>query len=304
MRLMDRLRALNPTNAPPNVLGTSMVVRFTPEPATGESLAIGVVIRTKDGCAHGRWLEQFDRARCAFGDQFLVHLPLLINEARRQVELGKAVRVPLLETTVETPVYGQDLEGILSALFTRFVPLAGPQPMHLRRLRMQGISNVKLQKNVFDLLRRDHATDAENIIAQNPELRFPAETIRTVLHVPLQGVGRCAGRFGTIVSAQARDPNRLRLNIHPAVAELNTAASLRKIQHRGLFILRPKEGAMPDEQYEKIDAELANLIKMFEAQKIAVSAELDEQSISDAVSEWSALANPAKRSHTNWSRAT
>lgn len=107
MSLMDRLRALNPTAAAaPNVLGVSMVVRFTPEVATGESLAVGVIIRTPQGDAHARWLTGFDRVRCAFGDDLLVHLPLLLATARDQVQMGRPLKVPLLTCTEPTPVYG------------------------------------------------------------------------------------------------------------------------------------------------------------------------------------------------------
>ncbi len=295
MSLMERLRALNPTSAVPNALGVSMVVRFTPEPATGESLAVGVIIRTAQGDTHARWLERFDRIHCAFGPEMTVHLPLLINQARAQVDHGKPLRVPLLETTTTAPVYGQDVNAVLDALFTRFVPLARPHEEHERRPQALSVRNAKLQKTVFGLLRRHHGLVADSIIAKNPELRFSDPGIRTVLHVPLQGIDRCEGRFGTIVSAQAGTPAKLRLNIHPAVAELTTAAKLHGIARRGLFILRPREGSMPAQQYDQVDAELADLIQMFQAQDITVCAEITEGLISDAVSEWSTSPKPPTR---------
>lgn len=287
MSLMDRLRALNPTNAAPNALGESMVVRFTPEVATGESLAVGVVIRTPQGDSHARWLMTFDRIRCAFGDDMVVHLPLLLAAARDQVREGKPLRVPLLECTRPAPVYGYDLQEVLDALFTRFVPLAQPHEENLRRPPALSRSNTRLRRSVIDILRRHHAQIADSIIAINPTLSFPNQTIRTVLHVPLQGIDRCAGRFGTIVSGQAGRPDKLALNLHPAAAELNTAAKLHNVPERGLFILRPREGSMPDEQYEAVDGALSDLMKIYEAQGMTVCAEISESHIADAVSEWS-----------------
>lgn len=296
MSLMDRLRALNPAAATaPNVLGASMVVRFTPEAATGESLAVGVIIRTPQGEAHARWLTSFDRIRCAFGHELLVHLPLLLNTARDQVEQGRSVQVPLLSCTAPSPVYGDDLTTVLDALFTRFVPLARPHDEHQRRPQAFSVRNTRLQKTVFGLLRRHHGQIADSIIAKNPELSFPNRAIRTVLHVPLQGIDRCAGRFGTIVSAQAARPEKLALNIHPAAAELNTAATLHKVPERGLFILRPREGSMPDEQYEAVDNALSDLIKIYEAQGMTVCAEINEGHISEAVKEWSERPRPPSR---------
>ena len=287
MSLMDHLRALESAYAPPQLLGKSMVVLYTPEAATGESLAVGVVVRPAHGQPESRWLRTFDRIRCAFGEDVVVHLPLLLKIAEKQIQAGGALEVPLFRCTQPEPVYGSNLTEAVEGLFARFVPLAKPHAEPNRRAPASSVRNAKLRKTVFTLLKQRHGAIADSIIAGNPELRFRNPNIRTVLHVPLQGINRCAGRYGTIVSAQTSRPEKLALNIHPAVAELNTAAELYDIPERGLFILRPREGSMPDDQYERVDGALNDLMKIFEAQGITVNAELSESHISDAVSEWS-----------------
>lgn len=298
-RLMQALRAMNTATGKPQRLGLSMIVRYTPEAATGESLAIGVLLRTDDGRYHARWLSDFQRLRCAFGEEPTVHLPLLLAAARRQAEQGAAITVPHLSCTTPTPVYGDDIQSTLDGLFLRFVPLGRPHADVLRKQPTLSVQNNRLRLRVFELLRRRHNDIADNIIAGNPELRFPDASVPTVLHVPLQGSNGCRGRFGTIVSAQNGKPKSIEMNIYPAAAELAAAAHLHGIKARGVFILRPSEASMDPKQYELADARLYDLVRILEQQGNTVFPEVSEDLLATAVRDWSTtpiskLAPPAR----------
>lgn len=254
-------------------------VLFSPEPATGERITVGLALRKPDGTADFRWLRSFDRLRRVFGEQSATHLPFLIRHAQGLVESAQAPDTAHLVFGETRELWSDQPEADLDELFRRFVPLA--REFEARPASIPAIPNKRLCATVYDRLKRSANPRAANLIPQNPLLRS-AERPARYLHVPIQG----SGRFATIVSANSKNASTIDKNVFPAVAELHAAARIHKIRRTAVFLLRPDEKLYSEDEYDAIDAHFHQTMFILKNEGVIVTAEISPELVADAVEAW------------------
>ena len=75
-RLEEKFRKLPQTDS--HVSGIWSQIRFTPDIVSNEQLAIGIIFN-ENGISHTRFIEDFGRVKCAYGDEITQIITESIN---------------------------------------------------------------------------------------------------------------------------------------------------------------------------------------------------------------------------------
>lgn len=254
-------------------------VLFSPEPAVGERITVGVALRLADGSARFRWLRSFERLRRIFGEDAAKHLPFLMRHAEALIARGDSNDSEFLHFGDVRELWTEDADTALDELFLRFVPLARDFEVHPRTTT--AVQNRRLRDAVYERLKVSENPAAASLIPQNSLLRSTEDPAR-FLDVPLQG----RQRFGTMVSAHARKLDTIDRNVYPAVAQLNAAARIHKIDNVAVFLLRPDEKDFTEEEYDEIDEHIHQLVYVLQNEGVPVFPEISTDLMAQSVAEW------------------
>lgn len=230
-RLLDQIAPA----AKPAVRAQWRNLRFMPDPATGETLNLGVVLYTDDGTAHLRTLDDFRRLRCLYRERLdTEQLRFLL---RTLPASGDPEALPSPQLTLSAPklAVGDSADALLDTLFAQTVTLAGAiDEAELLDDDPDSLSTEQARRQVFDAMKRRDPWSVR-LIAEDPTWHIVDADNPHTLDMPL----RTAGRYGSILSAWYRGRSTLELHLLRGTLDLGTAARLHPEGRGGLFLLRP-----------------------------------------------------------------
>lgn len=281
MSLMDRLRLAAEEAPKPGTAGRWRPLHFLPSPYSGERINVGVVLIPEGRAPIVELIPHFDRIKCAYGEAIASQAAFLTRVAAEDISNGVPISSPMLRLGRSQFVEWGSLNATLSQLMDYVVPLARPTRAESLTPAVP-VKTKKLRKDVAERIKVRAGTDANRVLAQNPSLKFEDAGGVKYLDVPLQGVNR----FGTIIAVTARDSSLNQKNASFAAQQVEAAAAARKVEHKGIFMLRPGEGDFPHDVIEEIDKGMDMLVWMFRQQGVHATAELSAEDIATEVMRW------------------
>lgn len=280
---LERLHALATPVPAPRVSGQWFNIRYSPSPAGGELLNIGVA--WVDGVTqriHSRLIENLDGFRTLFGESYE-------GEVRFSLDV---VRSALAKSMLESPMTGVAFsnlrfaagdtpQDVVDRLFSATVSFSEARQSASAR-RDAGQNNAAVRKSVFDAIRLKAGLSAERIIAEDSIYWITDGSRRIHLDIPL----RTDSALGSVVSGSYRTRTPLENNLLRASLDLETAASIFKRDRLGFFVMRPTfeaEGVIDTALDEVVDTTCWKLHK----QGIHVGVESTPERLADDILSWS-----------------
>jgi hypothetical protein len=285
-RLLDQIDT--PADAAPPVRGHWRNLRFTPDPASGETLNIGVVFQSADGDTHLRVLDDFRRLRCLYRQRFdPEHLRFLIRALHSGIT-AETLPSPQLALSAPKLAAGNSVNELLDMLFAETVTLAGAiDDTEDSDEVADTLSTEQARQQVFDAMKRRDPWSVR-MIAEDPTWHVADEDTPHTLDMPLRDVG-C---YGSILSAWYRDRSALELQLLRGTLDLGTAARLHPDQRGGLFILRPPAGAarFSETHQRQIDNVIDMMAWRLRLQETQLDVADDADQLAEYVLAWGAAA--------------
>lgn len=280
---LERLHALATPVPAPKVAGQWFNIRYSPNPAGGELINIGV--GWVDGVTrriHSRLIDNLEGFRTLFGEAFE-------EDVRFSLDV---VRSALAQSMLESPMggvafgsfryaAGDSPQDVLDRLFSATVSFAeARQSASARRDAAQ--NNAAVRKSVFDAIRLKAGLGAERIIAEDPIYWVTEGARRVPLDIPL----RSDKALGSVVSGGYRTRAPLENNLLRSSLDLETAASIFKRDRLGFFVMRATshaDGGADAAMDDVVDTTCWKLHK----QGIHVGVENTPERLADDILSWS-----------------
>lgn len=270
--------------APTQTGGRWHALQFSPDPAGGERVNIGIVMYDETGQGKLVGATNLSRYRCAYGDQVADHIGHCLAVARDTLASGQTtIEHPHLSLFGGMPMALTDVNGMLAHLLHEQVPLSRPIPGRGRPA--VGRATRSLRTEIAKQLRQRLDLRADRILPQKPTLRTVEDSHRWELDVPLQApVG-----FGSIISAQLRNADRIAQNANNAAFDLQIAADLHKKPRMALFMLRPADDSMDAESLERVDQAIDRIVRGLRHQNVHAVADITADQMTDSIIDWSGV---------------
>lgn len=272
-------------------LGTGFIkaewapIRVCHDVFTGETLNIGVALKSQSGTMYARVINDVGRLSCLYGED---EASSILLAARMSEEVFLQGRITGFSPNITLgnflPVTGFDLAQIAEQLFYQIVSIARPQREQKEKAATsEGLSRVDLHVEVFNAMRRMSGLTAEKIIAQNANLKVPHGDGHRIIDIPLQS----ARLMGALESAWFRDKKTLELKLLNAALDVETAAS-RFRAGMGFFVARPMEGFLTESQLMLADNVIDTISWKLRAQGAHFEVEEDPERLAEKILEWAA----------------
>ena len=251
-RLEEKFRKLPQTDS--HVSGIWSQIRFTPDIVSNEQLAIGIIFN-ENGSSHTRFIEDFGRVKCAYGDE----ITQIITESINLIE--DAFMFGLEKSFSSQIIYekrglarGQNLDQILNDLLLQAVPLS---KLHdnkdISTNRFKPIKTNAFQNHIRSILKKDMGQEYHKIFPLQPIVEINDSKIKRKINIPIQLYN--SKKIADMVSTVYSSHETIELNCLKAISNLEIARDhLKANNDTGLFILTPS-----DEQF--------NLLKIEEREK-------------------------------------
>lgn len=235
-RLLDKKAPTNTTEA------LWQVARLELDPATGERLNVGVVVRGKeDGAAVWKFVQDFTGLRCFYNEDQVEDALFLVDQAEQCIALGKELPQGW-NISLSAPLFvrGKDYQSILDDLFARMVPLAArANPAN----RLDNDDHPHATRNVKATVRK--------LLARHLQLSKPPEwwhskPVTELVHdkpvrADIQIKAAAPGGLvtGTIASAWYKTEYHRNASLDKAIAASLTAAKLFPNASNWIYLLQP-----------------------------------------------------------------
>lgn len=273
---------------PPAWRGEWFKISLMPDLAAGEVFNVGVAFRSTSGELHAKWLDDFSRLRCLYGDDIEEETRFLLALAANAAENGKDRPSPNIRYSDPQYATGESIEEILDSLFSMTVSLGRPHRQRYDRddPAFSGLNTAKARASVIKNVQLKAGIHARNLI---PELSMVTlmeqQGRRYSIDLPL----RHERGIGTIVSACYKKRNSSEMQLHRAYADLDVGA--RHYQKPvGLFVLRPGESnGLTTAERDGMDDLLDRMLWKFRRDNLHIDVEEKTERLADRVLEWAGL---------------
>lgn len=232
---------------PPKVIGSWMPVRLTPDLVTGELFNIGIVFVDSKAVMHSRFVQSIQAFKSIFGERGFGNLHFLLALAREHFESGRmGSPSPHISLGDPKPATGMSPKEIMDHIFSTMVTMVSYEEAGEIYNPSFAFSTTKLRQKVLGRLKTDHAAAFNRLSRAAPVSLTDQDGSRHLVDLPLydahDDILDGPIRYGTIVSAQFKNPVHRNYNIGQGTSTIMEAHTLMPKNARpGIFMLRPDE---------------------------------------------------------------
>lgn len=217
-------------------------VRFRPDLATQEELAIGVFLDI-DGIIHSKFIDDFSRIKCAYGDEIATFTESCIELFEDFIHQNyKSSFSSQMVIDHRGFAQGSSVDQILENLMARVVPLSLPHGKFTARKQFHTIKTTTLLSDVRTYVKNKLGDIYKDVFTQEP-ITLGNQNIG-FKKLPIAIQVKNSDKMGDLVSSVYSTPDKLEVNCFRALNNLNIAKKQMDKRDIKLFMLTPDQDNM------------------------------------------------------------
>lgn len=267
-----------------NIKGSWSIVQWIPDIATEETHNIGVVLDVdNDSCF--RFLDTFDRVKCLYDENTVLHLQDVIELTHDALGDGKYYFSDQIKLINKGITKGRNLDEILDRLYLRAITLAKPHVQReTKRDNFSIVRNDDFVKRVPKKIREQFLKSSDRDLAN----LFPPDQYIDVLNNRLKVPIRSNSHYGSITSVVTTSINTINTNYLIAATDL-LAAAKGDSKSPAFFVLTPSDeelAKLERSKVDQIDLTIDQLNFKMKQQEVQLICESSEDLLVDKMKFW------------------
>lgn len=267
-----------------NIKGNWSIVQWVPDIATEETHNIGIVLDVENDSSF-RFLDTFDRVKCLYDENTVMHLQDVIELTHDALGVGKHNFSDQIKLINKGITKGRSLDEILDRLYLRAISLAKPHVQReVRRDSFSIVRNDDFVKRVPKKIREQFIKSNDRDLAN----LFPVDQYIDVLNNRLKVPIRSNSHYGSITSVVTTSINTINTNYLMAATDL-LAAAKGDAKIPTFFVLTPAEdelAKLDKSKVDQIDLTIDRLNFKMEQQDVKLICESSEDLLVDKMKFW------------------
>lgn len=268
------------------VNGEWRAIKYSPNPASGESLNIGVTFKSNSGHTCVRMLDHFERIKCLYDHTISdTDFHYLMEEIEHRILKNDTHILAdsysgIIDIGPAFYAQGDNEEKIVDSFYDSIVTLGKERTKTTRRFRP--FSAPKLRHEVLDNFRLKFPLTAEKFIQEEP-YNIPIRGSSFPTDLPLVG----ENTVGAITSAYYKSTATIGANIMHSITDITMARMHGNKKKASLSLLRPGKNAdLSQSEFRKINTELDKLLFKVESLDITLLEGISQSEVSEKTANW------------------
>lgn len=269
------------------ISGQWSVAQWIPDIATGEVLNIGVSVLTSNGQHEIKMLDNFERLECLFNSKHAAfHAELACQVAREYLSSAPnhtGVISPNLKIENRGFAQGNDIEEIISRLYTSVITLGIPRPKKSRKEPFQHVSRDTAYNGIRSQLKKSLNIEFEHHVPNNPYHKIEDEYGTETIYLPF--TKKDPKQAASLATAAYSDSFRVKSYLYDAFRSVETALNQNIINEGALFIVLPGNG-LDKSIDEQINDEISTFYSFTKRHGIFIESNDSVAMLTESISNW------------------